>query len=78
MNHDSRIPSPFQLMQLFPTEEDAIRHLEKLRWGEIFGDQMLATAILDRLLHHATTLNIKGESSGRKRSAGPGCWGVHW
>ncbi len=23
---------------------------------------MLATAILDRLLHHATTLNIKGES----------------
>ena len=31
-------------------------------WGEIFGDQVLATAILDRLLHHATTLNIKGES----------------
>ena len=24
--------------------------------------QMLATAILDRLLHHATTINIKGES----------------
>ena len=23
---------------------------------------MLATAILDRLLHHATTINIKGES----------------
>ena len=33
-----------------------------LDWGEIFGDQVLATAILDRLLHHATTLNIKGES----------------
>lgn len=33
-----------------------------LDWGEIFGDQILATAILDRLLHHATTLNIKGES----------------
>lgn len=31
-------------------------------WGEIFGDQVLASAILDRLLHHATTLNIKGES----------------
>lgn len=30
-------------------------------WGEIFGDHVLATAILDRLLHHATTLNIKGE-----------------
>jgi len=31
-------------------------------WGEIFNDHVLATAILDRLLHHATTLNIKGES----------------
>ncbi len=31
-------------------------------WGEVFGDQALASAILDRLLHHATTINIKGES----------------
>ena len=31
-------------------------------WGEIFNDHVLATAVLDRLLHHATTLNIKGES----------------
>ena len=41
-------------------------------WGEIFGDQVLASAILDRLLHHATTLNIKGESYRlkEKRKAG--------
>lgn len=41
-------------------------------WGEIFNDQVLATAILDRLLHHATTLNIKGESYRlkEKRKAG--------
>nr|WP_283804728.1 ATP-binding protein [Flexistipes sinusarabici] len=31
-------------------------------WGEIFGDTVLATAILDRLLHHSNTINIKGES----------------
>ncbi|ERC21293.1 transposase family protein [Escherichia coli B29-2] len=31
-------------------------------WGEMFGEHVLATAILDRLLHHSTTLNIKGES----------------
>jgi DNA replication protein DnaC len=31
-------------------------------WGEIFGDTVLATAILDRLLHHSSTINIKGES----------------
>lgn len=33
-----------------------------LDWGEVFNDHVLATAILDRLLHHATALNIKGES----------------
>lgn len=33
-----------------------------LDWGETFSDPILATAILDRLLHYATTLNIKGES----------------
>lgn len=31
-------------------------------WGEFFGDEVLATAILDRLLHHSVTLNIKGKS----------------
>jgi DNA replication protein DnaC len=33
-----------------------------LDWGEVFNDHVLATAVLDRLLHHASTLNIKGES----------------
>ena len=33
-----------------------------LDWGEVFHDPVLATAILDRLLHHSTTLNVKGES----------------
>lgn len=32
------------------------------QWDEIFPDPVLATALLDRLLHHATTLNIRGES----------------
>lgn len=32
-------------------------------WGEVFsGDAVIATAILDRLLHHSTTISIKGES----------------
>ena len=31
-------------------------------WDSIFGDQIIATAILDRLLHHSTTINIRGES----------------
>lgn len=33
------------------------------QWVEVFsGDQIIATAILDRLLHHGTTIAIKGES----------------
>ena len=37
-----------------------------------FGDQVIATAILDRLLHHSTIVNIKGESYRlkEKRKAG--------
>lgn len=31
-------------------------------WGSTFGDAVLATAVLDRLLHHATVVNIKGDS----------------
>jgi DNA replication protein DnaC len=31
-------------------------------WGQAFGDQVIATAILDRLPHHSTILNVKGES----------------
>ena len=31
-------------------------------WGELLGDTVIATAILDRLLHHSYVLNIRGES----------------
>jgi DNA replication protein DnaC len=31
-------------------------------WGEIFKDHIIAAAVLDRILHHCTTINIKGES----------------
>lgn len=31
-------------------------------WGHVFGDETIAAAILDRLLHHSHTLVIKGES----------------
>jgi DNA replication protein DnaC len=31
-------------------------------WGEVLGDAVIATAILDRLLHHSHVLTIRGES----------------
>jgi len=31
-------------------------------WGQVFGDPVVATAILDRLLHHSHVLTIRGDS----------------
>lgn len=32
------------------------------QWDEVFGDSLIADAIIDRLLHHATVVTIKGKS----------------
>lgn len=32
------------------------------KWGEVFNDNIIANAILDRLLHHSSVINIKGTS----------------
>jgi hypothetical protein len=31
-------------------------------WDEIFGDQVVAAAILDRLMHHSHVVTIRGDS----------------
>ena len=31
-------------------------------WGEIFGDDVVAAAMIDRLVHHAEILSLKGDS----------------
>jgi DNA replication protein DnaC len=32
------------------------------RWGEVFGDQVVAAAMIDRIVHHAEVLTLKGAS----------------
>ncbi len=32
------------------------------KWGEVFGNTTIATAIVDRLVHHSVIINIKGKS----------------
>jgi DNA replication protein DnaC len=31
-------------------------------WGEVLGDTVMASAVLDRILHHCVVINIRGES----------------
>ena len=41
-------------------------------WGEVFGDRVIAPAILDRVLHHAITINIRSISYRLKdKKSGP-------
>ena len=42
------------------------------QWGAVFGDEMTAAAILDRLLHHSHIMTVQGESFRlrQKRRAG--------
>jgi DNA replication protein DnaC len=31
-------------------------------WGEVFGDEVMAVALIDRILHHCHIVNIRGNS----------------
>jgi DNA replication protein DnaC len=41
-------------------------------WGQVFGDDVLASAILDRLLLHSDVISISGPSYRLKPSDGGG------
>ena len=38
-------------------------------WGRIFGDEVMATALIHRLLHHCHIVNIRGNSYRMRRHA---------
>ena len=37
-------------------------NLEFSRWGAVFGDDQMAAAVIDRVVHHGRLLQFKGES----------------
>jgi hypothetical protein len=39
------------------------------RWGEVFGDEVVAAAMIDRLIHHAEVVSLRGDSYRLKTSA---------
>lgn len=45
-------------------------------WGEVLGDPVIATAILDRLLHHSHVINIRGESYRLREKKRAGLFGT--
>jgi len=45
-------------------------------WDKIFEDEVLATAVLDRLLHHCTIVNIRGKSYRLKEKQRTGLVGI--
>lgn len=38
-------------------------------WGEVFGDEVMASALIDRLVHHCHIVNIRGNSYRMRRHA---------
>lgn len=43
-------------------------------WGEVFGDPVVATALLDILLHHAVVVQIEGSVNKYKANRNTICW----
>ena len=37
-------------------------NLESGRWGDVFGDDDMAAAVIDRVVHHGRLLQFRGES----------------
>jgi len=47
------------------------------QWGTVFGDDVTASALLDRLLHHSHTILIQGDSYRLKQKRKAGMFGTN-
>ena len=46
-------------------------------WGELLGDTVIASAVLDRLLHHSHVLKVRGESHRLREKRQSGIFSSH-
>jgi IstB-like ATP binding protein len=51
------VSSPYERASLIVTSNKSFG-----RWGEVFGDDVVAAAMIDRLVHHAEVIALKGDS----------------
>ena len=58
------VSSRYEHASLIPT-----LNLPFARWGEVFGEQVVAVAMIDRIVHHAEVITLKG-CSYRLRNSG--------
>jgi IstB-like ATP binding protein len=54
---------------MLPTSNRAVGE-----WGSVFGDPVVATAVLDRLLHHSHVITIRGDSYRLREKRRRGCY----
>src|SRR5919201_4020064 len=47
-------------------------------WGEVFGDEVMAAALVDRLVHHCHIVNIRGNSYRMRQHAEPMLRSTRW
>jgi DNA replication protein DnaC len=47
-----------------------------VEWATVFGDEFAAVAVIDRLLHYSTTVNVRGESYRLKDKKRAGIFGA--
>jgi hypothetical protein len=53
---------PWGLGSHEPRQPDRDQQQGLRRWGEVFGDDVVAAAMIDRLVHHAEVIALKGDS----------------
>lgn len=55
---------PFQVVSEAYERQSVVitTNLEFSRWGQVFGDDQMAAAVIDRVVHHGRLLRFRGES----------------
>ena len=53
---------PARLLPLRTSQPDVTSNKPFGRWGEVFGDEIVAAAMIDRFVHPAEVIALKGES----------------
>jgi DNA replication protein DnaC len=59
----------FQLVNARSERDDPDLQRRFAEWGDVFGDPVVATALLDQLLHHAVVVQIADGENGNDRAA---------